>query len=194
MIIVAARNIFCLIGLLIIMPVIFLSAMFLLAEDGLPIFFKQRRLGLNKKIFTIYKLRTLKKDAPQVGTHELEDSYKLKSGKLIRALKLDEFPQLFNVIKGDINLIGPRPGLDTQIELEEARFLSGVHSIKPGISGLAQILGYDMSNPSALAKIDKIYIQNKSLKLDFIILIGTFIKFPRNYLAATFKISNLKNR
>ena len=157
-------------------------------------FLNNNDLGLNKKIFTIYKLRTLKINAPQVGSHELEDGYKLISGKVIRALKLDEFTQLFNVIRGDINLIGPRPGLESQTELEEARFASGIHTIKPGISGLAQVLGYDMSDPKALAKIDKIYIQNKSLKLDFIILVGTFIKFPRNYLASIFKISNLNNR
>ena len=93
-------------------------------------FFQQKRLGLNQKIFTIYKLRTLKKNAPQVGTHLLDECHKLKTGRIIRALKLDEFPQLFNVIKGDLNLIGPRPGLESQTELAEARFSKGVHQIE----------------------------------------------------------------
>ena len=110
-------------------------------EDGSPFFFKQKRLGLNQKIFTIYKLRTLKKSAPQVSTHELEESCQLKVGKMIRAMKLDEFPQLLNVMKGELTLVGPRPGLATQIELKESRVRLGVFEITPGITGLSQILG-----------------------------------------------------
>jgi O-antigen biosynthesis protein WbqP len=193
MIISALRNIICLIGLLLILPLICIAAFAVFIEDGLPLFFKQERLGLNQKIFTIYKVRTLKIDAPQVGTHELKDSNKLKIGKIIRAIKLDEFPQLYNVIKGDINLIGPRPGLRSQTELEYVRLANGVDKIKPGITGLAQILGYDMSNPELLTKIDLLYIQNKSFKIKLIILMGTFFNFPRTYLASKFNISNLKN-
>jgi O-antigen biosynthesis protein WbqP len=192
MIISAIRNIICLIGLLIMIPIIFLTAMLVFIEDGFPFFHKQQRLGLNQKIFTIYKIRTLKQNAPQVGTHDLNDNFQLSSGKIIRKLKLDEFPQLFNVLKGEINLIGPRPGLITQIELRDARFENGIHKIKPGITGLAQILGYDMSNPLLLTEIDLLYMKHKSFKIDVMILIGTFVSFPRQYLTRKFSISNLE--
>jgi len=192
MMIIALRNAICLIGLFLILPFLVASSIFILIEDGFPLFFKQKRIGINKNIFTIYKIRTLKTNAPNVGTHDLEDSYKLKAGRIIRALKLDEFPQLFNVFKGDINLVGPRPGLESQIELEQARTEAGIFIVKPGITGLAQVLGYDMSEPVTLAAIDKIYIKNKSISLDLLILIGTFISFPRNYLASKFDVILIK--
>ena len=192
MMIIALRNAICLIGLFLILPFLVASSIFILIEDGFPLFFKQKRIGINKNIFTIYKIRTLKTNAPNVGTHDLEDSYKLKAGRIIRALKLDEFPQLFNVLKGEINLVGPRPGLESQIELEQARTEAGIFIVKPGITGLAQVLGYDMSEPVTLAAIDKIYIKNKSISLDLLILIGTFISFPRNYLASKFGVILIK--
>ena len=192
MMIIALRNTICLIGLFLILPFLVASSIFILIEDGFPLFFKQKRIGINKNIFTIYKIRTLKTNAPNVGTHDLEDSYKLKAGRIIRALKLDEFPQLFNVFKGDINLVGPRPGLESQIELEQARTEAGIFIVKPGITGLAQVLGYDMSEPVTLAAIDKIYIKNKSICLDLLILMGTFISFPRNYLASKFGVILIK--
>ena len=161
-------------------------------EDGSPFFFKQKRLGLNQKIFTIYKLRTLKKSAPQVGTHELEESYQLNVGKIIRAMKLDEFPQLLNVLKGELKLVGPRPGLVTQIELKGSRAQLGIFEITPGITGLSQILGYDMSDPERLAEVDKIYIQNQTGIIDLMVLIGTFAGAPRDYLASKFGIPNIK--
>ena len=193
MIISALRNIICIIGLLLIMPIICIASFAVFLEDGFPFFFKQKRIGLNQKIFTIYKVRTLKKNAPQVGTHELKNDFQLKTGRIIRKFKLDESPQLFNVLRGDINLIGPRPGLTSQTKLEDIRSLNGIHKIKPGITGLAQILGYDMSNPQTLAEIDLIYINNKSFKIDMLILIGTFVNMPRNYLKNKFDIANSKN-
>jgi O-antigen biosynthesis protein WbqP len=193
MIIVALRNIICLIGLMVILPFLVIASIFICLEDGFPVFFKQKRIGLNKKIFTIYKIRTLKRNAPQVGTHEIEDHYKLTVGRIVRTLKLDEFPQLFNVIRGDLNLIGPRPGLESQLALEEARMVQGVFETKPGITGLAQVLGYDMSTPEMLAKVDKLYVNHKSIKLNTIIFLGTFFKYPRTYLVSMLNISNLKN-
>ena len=182
----------CLIGLILISPVLALCCIFILIEDGPPFFFKQERFGLYQKNFTMYKLRTLKRSAPQVGTHELEESFKLQAGKIIRTMKLDEFPQLLNVIRGELNLVGPRPGLISQIELKESRERLGIFEFTPGITGLSQILGYDMSNPDKLAAVDKIYIQNHTMTLDMILLLGTFISAPRNYLALKFDIPNLK--
>jgi len=192
MIIVVLRNIICLIGLIVILPFMVIASLLICLEDGFPVFFKQKRIGLNKQIFTIYKIRTLKRNAPQVGTHEIEDRYKLTLGRIIRALKLDEFPQLWNVIRGDLNLIGPRPGLESQLALEEARMVQGVFDAKPGITGLAQVLGYDMSTPERLAEVDKLYVNHKSIKLNTIIFLGTFLKYPRTYLASMLNISIIK--
>ena len=176
------RNIICIIGLLAILPLLLISALIIIAEDGLPFLFTQNRIGKNLLIFKIFKIRTLKVSSPNTGTHELDNSYRLLSGAIIRKIKLDEFPQLVNVLMGDINLIGPRPGLLEQIELRDARLLKDVYKIKPGITGLAQVLGYDMSDPIKLSEVDKIYIDNQSFVLDLLILISTFIKYPRKYL------------
>tara|TARA_B100001057_G_scaffold289963_1_gene290011 strand:- start:1193 stop:1774 length:582 start_codon:yes stop_codon:yes gene_type:complete len=176
------RNIICIIGLLAILPLLLISALIIIAEDGLPFLFTQNRIGKNLLIFKIFKIRTLKVSSPNTGTHELDNSYRLLSGAIIRKIKLDEFPQLVNVLMGDINLIGPRPGLLEQIELRDARLLKDIYKIKPGITGLAQVLGYDMSDPIKLSEVDKIYIDNQSFVLDLLILISTFIKYPRKYL------------
>jgi len=176
------RDFICIIGLLVISPFLFFAAIAIIIEDGMPFLFIQERIGKNQSIFKIIKIRTLKIGAPNTGTHQLENEYKLKCGKLIRKIKLDEFPQLINVLKGDINLIGPRPGLVSQIDLTQNRNANGIYDIKPGITGLSQVLGYDMSNPSKLAEIDKMYIQKQSLYLNFLILISTFTPFLKKYL------------
>ena len=176
------RDLICIIGLLLVSPVLFLAAIAIFIEDGRPIFFIQERIGKNKLIFKIFKMRTLKLAAPSVGTHELKQKYKLKSGKLIRKIKLDEFPQLINVLKGEINLVGPRPGLVSQVNLMECREAKRIYDVKPGITGLSQVLGYDMSNPKKLAEIDKIYIEKKSVLIDFLILASTFTSYPKKYL------------
>jgi lipopolysaccharide/colanic/teichoic acid biosynthesis glycosyltransferase len=96
-------------------------------------------------------------------------------------------PQIYNYLKGDLSLIGPRPGLPNQKELKSYREKYGIFIIKPGITGLSQVLGYDMSNPELLAKIDKIYIKNKALKLDILIFLATFIKYFKLKLEKKFK-------
>jgi|TARA_B100000902_G_C27189389_1_gene853112 lipopolysaccharide/colanic/teichoic acid biosynthesis glycosyltransferase len=176
------RNLICAIGLIIISPFLFFASLMIIIEDGMPIFFIQERVGKNKTIFKIIKLRTLKVEAPNTGTHQLDKKYHLVCGKLFRKMKLDEFPQLINVLMGDINLIGPRPGLTSQKELTKLRSAKGVYEIKPGITGLSQVLGYDMSDPMKLAEIDKLYIEKKSIYMNFLILLGTFVRFPKNTL------------
>jgi O-antigen biosynthesis protein WbqP len=185
-----ARNLICVIGFILILPFLFLAALGLLLEDGLPVLFVQDRLGQNKKIFKIIKIRTLKTNTPQTGTHELKAMHRLKVGVIIRKIKLDEFPQLLNVIKGDINLVGPRPGLPNQELLLEFRSGREVFNIKPGITGLAQVMGYDMSNPKKLSEVDELYVRNKSLKIDALILLATFTNLPKRYLAQYFKIED----
>ena len=182
------RNIICLIGLIFISPLLVLIGLLVYVEDGSPIFFIQERIGSNKKVFRIIKIRTLKNNAPNTGTHKLETVHILGNGKWIRKFKLDEFPQLINVLKGDINLVGPRPGLISQDELYNERLKKNIYTIKPGITGLAQILGYDMSNPKKLAEIDEIYINNKNIYLNILVILGTFFNAPRIQLKSKLKI------
>jgi len=184
MLILITRNIICLAALILMLPIMVFASLLIFVEDGLPIFFRQERLGKNKKIFTIYKIRTMKNDAPQLGTHAVSKNFLLEIGKFIRKIKLDEFPQLINVVIGDINLVGPRPGLVTQEILSSERDKKNIFNIKPGVTGLAQILGYDMSDPKKLSEIDLIYMKNKSKYVDLIILLGTFFSKFRNQIAS----------
>lgn len=169
---------------MLMLPIMLFASLLIFVEDGLPIFFRQERLGKNKKIFTIYKIRTMKNDTPQLGTHAVSKNFLLTIGKFVRKIKLDEFPQLINVIIGDINLVGPRPGLVTQEILSSERNKKNIFKIKPGITGLAQILGYDMSNPKKLSEVDLIYVKNKSKYVDLMILLGTFFSKYRNQIAS----------
>tara|TARA_B110001452_G_C15237359_1_gene428394 strand:+ start:3087 stop:3686 length:600 start_codon:yes stop_codon:yes gene_type:complete len=186
-----ARNLVCFVGLICMSPFIIIAAFGLILEDGFPIFFIQDRIGQNKKIFKIMKIRTLKNSAPHTGTHELEAKHRLKIGVLIRKIKLDEFPQLLNVIKGEINLVGPRPGLPNQELLLMHRSEREIFKIKPGITGLAQVMGYDMSTPEQLSAIDEMYINKKSFYVDALILLATFVRFPKKYLSQNFKIEDM---
>ena len=163
-------------GLLVLLPIIIISLVLIYFEDGRPIFFFQPRLGKNKEIFIIYKLRTMRKETPSLGTHEISKDNYLFSGLILRKTKIDELPQLINFLKGDLNLIGPRPGLQNQIQLREYREKDGIFDIRPGITGLSQVLGYDMSNPKLLSKIDKLYINKNNLRIDICILIATVFK------------------
>ncbi len=182
------RNIVCLVGLICVSPLLIIAGLIIVIEDGFPAFFVQERIGLDKNTFKIIKIRTLKKNTPNIGTHELKNSNMLKNGSWIRKIKLDEFPQLINVLKGELNLVGPRPGLVSQEKLLEERSLKNIYTVRPGITGLAQILGYDMSDPKKLAEIDEAYIINKSIFLDFLIIIGTFLNFPKKSIKKRFKI------
>jgi lipopolysaccharide/colanic/teichoic acid biosynthesis glycosyltransferase len=155
-------------------------------EDGSPVIFAQERLGINKNRFRIYKIRTMYKTAPNRGTHEVGTIHYLIVGSFLRKIKVDELPQLLNYLKGEIVLVGPRPGLPTQEKLKKYREKYNIFDTKPGITGLSQILGYDMSNPEVLAKVDKLYINNKSIRLDLYIFLATFIKSLRSKLFLKF--------
>jgi O-antigen biosynthesis protein WbqP len=185
-------KIFTIIGLTLLLPIIAISAILILLEDGRPVFFIQKRIGKDLKVFNIYKLRTMYKNTPNLGTHEVDKSNYLKIGSILRLTKIDELPQLINFIKGELLLIGPRPGLETQLKLKNERLKKDIFSIAPGISGLGQVLGYDMSDPVKLSKIDALYITNKNIHLDFKILIATFFKPVRKSLMLRFK-DQIKN-
>ena len=182
-IVIIIRNVFCLLGLFFLAPVIMLAAISIFFDDGYPVLFRQTRVGFNKKKFIIYKLRTMKNDAPSLGTHEVNSNLYIASSNILRKSKIDELPQLLNVIKGDLNLVGFRPGLVNQVKLNHARNKNGIFKHMPGITGLAQVTGYDMSNPEMLSIIEKYYYENKSAKLDFQILICTFTGAFRSKLS-----------
>ena len=163
--------------LLIILSPIFLFVGFLIfLQDGLPVFFKQKRVGVNYSFFYIYKFRTMKKDTPNVATHLLTnpEQYLLKIGTLLRKLSLDELPNLINIIKGEMVFVGPRPALYNQDDLMALRVAAGVDKLIPGITGWAQVNGRDELSLEQKVALEKEYLQKKSLLIDFQILIKTF--------------------
>ena len=140
-------------------PVLIIIFIICFFESGNPLFI-QERVGKNKKLFYLFKFRTMHINTPSVASHLVDKKCTTRFGRKIRFLKLDELPQLFNVIKGEMSLVGPRPCLSNQIELIKKRELSYIFSVKPGITGLAQIKGIDMSDPEKLVEIEKLMISN----------------------------------
>ena len=146
--------------------------MFIFLEDGLPVFFKQKRVGINYTFFHIYKFRSMKKNTPNVATHLLSnpEQYLLKIGGTIRKLSLDELPNLINIIRGEMVFVGPRPALYSQLDLIEARTALGVDTLLPGITGWAQVNGRDDIPMQTKVCLDAEYFQKKSLYFDLKIL------------------------
>ena len=162
--------------LLLISPIFLLIAFLIWLEDGLPVFFKQKRVGVNYTFFMIYKFRSMKKNTPNVATHLLGDpkKYLLKSGSLIRKLSLDELPNLINIIKGEMVFVGPRPALYNQDDLMQLRINAGVEKLKPGITGWAQINGRDELSLQDKVAFEKEYLNRKSWLFDLKIIVLTF--------------------
>lgn len=150
------------VGLVIGAPLLLVGFLVAAIDTGAP-FFKQQRVGLSKRHFTIVKFRTMPKSTESKSTHLIHASSISTLGHFMRSTKLDELPQLWNVFKGEMSLVGPRPGLVNQAGLIEARERLGVFSVRPGITGLAQIEGIDMSNPRRLAEIDAKMINSMSI-------------------------------
>jgi len=146
-------------GLILLSPFIIIIAAILFAEHRKP-FFLQKRLGKDQKQFTLIKFRSMSPKAANLPTHEISADLITKTGKFIRATKLDELPQLWNVLKGEMSLVGPRPCLPTQEELISERASRGVFSLKPGITGPAQVQNIDMSTPKKLAIEDAKMVGN----------------------------------
>lgn len=140
-----------------------------------PALFRQMRVGRDGREFECYKFRTMFVSTPQAGTHEISKASVTRAGRFLRSTKLDELPQLFNVLSGQMSLVGPRPCLPSQVELVEQRRMRGVLALRPGITGLAQIHGIDMSTPVELAEWDERYMKNRSLAKDLHILVRTAI-------------------
>lgn len=154
--------VFAFFGLLVGFPFFVILFLIGLFDTGSPIF-RQERVGRNKKPFTLVKFRTMSKDTASVASHLASSASITKFGHFLRKTKLDELPQLWNVLKGEMSLVGPRPGLFNQAELTQARDAKGVYSVRPGITGLAQVNEIDMSTPELLAKTDREMIDSLSL-------------------------------
>ena len=162
--------------LVILSPIFLLVGLLIFIQDGFPVFFKQKRVGVNYSFFYIYKFRSMKKDTPNVATHLLAnpEQYLLKIGALLRKLSLDELPNLINIIKGEMVFVGPRPALYNQDDLMALRVAAGVDKLIPGITGWAQVNGRDELSLEQKVTLEKEYLAKKSLFIDFQILIKTF--------------------
>ncbi|MCP3908867.1 MAG: sugar transferase [Oceanicoccus sp.] len=152
-----------LIGIVVAFPFIVLITLVGYFDTGSPIFFQQR-IGKNQRPFTLVKFRTMRQGTASVATHEVSSRSITRLGAILRKTKLDELPQLFNVLKGEMSLVGPRPCLFNQEELINERQQRGVFRVLPGITGLAQINHIDMSDPSKLAQWDQQMIESFTLK------------------------------
>ena len=159
--------------IIIFLPCIFLIYIFCFIDTGKP-FFIQKRVGINQKPFEIIKFRTMYIGTPSIGSHLIDKKSLTRLGRLLRFLKIDELPQLINVIKGEMSLIGPRPCLYNQKELIDKRKEFNIFSSKPGITGLAQIKGLDMSDPVKLVQSEYLMISTLSHKNYFKYLFMTF--------------------
>ena len=170
-----------LIGLIIFFPIIFLICILGWFDTGSP-FFIQKRVGLNKKPFFLIKFRTMKINTSSVGTHLVDESKITLLGRVLRKTKIDELPQLWNVVVGEMSLVGPRPCLFNQKKLIAERNKHGIFKQLPGITGLSQLKNINMSTPVLLAKTDlkminKINLRNYFIYIFITILLPFSIKF-----------------
>jgi O-antigen biosynthesis protein WbqP len=163
-----------LVGILLIFPFMILIYILALFESSSPLMF-QTRVGRSGALFTLVKFRTMQLKTQHIGTHLVDPSSITRMGKLLRRTKLDEVPQLFNVLIGQMSLVGPRPCLPSQSALIAAREERGVLNIRPGLTGLAQINNIDMSTPRKLARYDSILVKRLSISLYLGLVIATCI-------------------
>lgn len=164
--------VFALFGGLLLLPLLLLLCLIGLFDTGAPLFC-QRRVGLRGKTFTLVKFRTMARDTAQVATHLADADQITRFGHILRRTKLDELPQLWNVLRGEMSLVGPRPCLPTQAHLVELRQNAGVLDVRPGITGLAQVQNIDMSTPEKLVRADAEMIRTLSLTRYFTYILQT---------------------
>ncbi|PMH39158.1 lipid carrier--UDP-N-acetylgalactosaminyltransferase [Vibrio cyclitrophicus] len=150
-------------GLFFLWPILVVVTIIGMFDTGSPIFI-QERVGRNKKPFKLIKFRTMSVETKSVASHLASNASITKLGNFLRKTKIDELPQLINVVKGEMSLVGPRPNLFNQEELIRERDALGVYDVLPGVTGLAQVQNIDMSTPELLAKVDKKMIESLTLK------------------------------
>jgi len=187
-------RVFALVLILFFMPIMMAVALLIYVQMGRPIFFRQIRPGLNEKLFRIYKFRTMSDERDENG-NLLPDELRLKGvGAMIRKLSLDELPQLFNVLKGDMSFVGPRPLLEEYLSLynDEQRKR---HDVKPGITGWAQVNGRNSISWEEKFEYDLWYVENQSFLLDMKIVWMTLIKvFKKEGITSSSSVSMEKFR
>ena len=177
-----ADVLFALLALICLSPVYLALALAVKISSPGPVLFRQKRVGRGGRLFTIYKFRTMRTDTPRdTATHLLKDParYITGVGAFLRRSSLDELPQFFNVLKGDMSIVGPRPALYNQYDLIAAREKAGVNAVRPGITGLAQISGRDELPIPVKVRYDREYVENLSLKMDARCFFGTIISVLR---------------
>jgi O-antigen biosynthesis protein WbqP len=162
--------------LIILLPLFLVIGVWIKLDSKGPVLFKQQRIGQYLSRFDVYKFRSMRADTPDnVPTHQMvqASSYITRSGRFLRKTSLDELPQLLNILKGDMSFIGPRPALYNQNDLVELRKAYNVESLKPGITGWAQIHGRDELELDVKAKLDSYYVGRASLWMDVTIIVKT---------------------
>tara|TARA_Y100000768_G_scaffold388808_1_gene387382 strand:+ start:19559 stop:20119 length:561 start_codon:yes stop_codon:yes gene_type:complete len=167
-----------LIIIILFLPLFLIISLIIIFDDGLPFIYVQKRNGANDTTFNFLKFRTMKKKTPELASHLLNnpENYFTRSGHFLRKSSLDEIPQLLNVLKGEMNFVGPRPSLYNQKNLINLRKINGVNKIKPGITGWAQINGRDRIKSKRKVELDTFYLKNRSLGLDLKIILLTFFR------------------
>lgn len=164
-------------GMVVLSPFILASAVAVKVTSPGPVIFKQRRVGRDKRLFDIYKFRTMRTDTPNLPSHMIDaNAWLTPVGGLMRKLSLDELPQLWNIFKGDMSVIGPRPALWSQFDLVAERDACGANSVRPGLTGWAQINGRDELTIEQKSKLDGEYVARRSIGFDIRCFFGTFGK------------------
>ncbi|WP_061934376.1 sugar transferase [Aureimonas sp. AU22] len=161
------------VGLIVFGPVILILAALVRRDSPGPGIFAQERVGRGERVFTCYKLRTMRQGTVSAASHETPVSAVTRLGTFLRKWKLDELPQLWNVFKGEMSFVGPRPSLPVQGEVIEARRARGVYALRPGITGLAQVQDIDMSQPERLAEADALYLAKRNIFGDVLLILQT---------------------
>lgn len=167
-----------LIAIFLFSPILLILAIIVKCTSPGPILFKQRRIGKDNQEFMIYKFRTMRIDTPNVATHLLKnpEQYITPIGKFMRKTSLDELPQLFNILKGEMSVVGPRPALYNQYDLIEMRTNANVHTVRPGLTGLAQVSGRDELENEQKVHFDQQYVQKQSFFFDLKLIFLTVVK------------------
>ena len=170
------------IGILVLSPILLILCVAIKLDSPGPILFTQKRVGIHKSYFQIYKFRTMRTDTPKdMPTHMLSnpEQYITRTGSFLRRTSLDELPQIFNIFKGDMSIVGPRPALWNQYDLIAERDKYGVNDVLPGLTGWAQINGRDELEIPVKAKLDGDYVKKYGLGMDLRCFFGTFVSVLR---------------
>lgn len=163
------------IGLVLASPIIAGCIVAIRMTSPGPAIFRQTRVGRHERPFVCLKLRTMHRDTRDAPSHEMGASAVTPLGRHLRRLKLDELPQLWNILRGEMSFVGPRPCLPSQTALVKARRRHGLDRLRPGITGISQVAGIDMSDPERLATLDATYLQNMSLGTDIRLILATVL-------------------